>query len=100
MCSNKWSPGCKIKGTPGACGTCQIKKTIAVDELVVHKHMSGTARMGIYPGLPDKMVQFVVADIDGHQPGQDAKTDTKTILRVASDMSIPIMAFSLSLIHI
>jgi hypothetical protein len=56
--------------------------------------MAGTARMGIYPGLPDKMVQFVVADIDGHQPGQDAKTDSKTIMRIASDMSIPIMAFS------
>jgi len=94
MCLSKWQAGCTIKGTPGACGSCNIKKTVAINELLMCKHMAGASRLGIYPGLPGGMVQFIVADVDGHLPGQNARADTKNIIRIASDMSLPVTVFS------
>ncbi len=94
MCANKWISGCMLKGNSGACGTCQLKKPVFADESIVRKHMTGSSRFGIYPGLHGKLLQFIVADIDGHLPGQNALADTKVIMRICSDMTIPFMVFS------
>jgi hypothetical protein len=83
-----------LKGNSGACGTCQLKKPVFADESIVRKHMTGSSRFGIYPGLHGKLLQFIVADIDGHLPGQNALADTKVIMRICSDMTIPFMVFS------
>jgi hypothetical protein len=94
VCANKWQKVCSLKGNPGACQKCQHKQPAFIDETLIRRHMNGKSRFGIYPALPNGMVHFVVADLDGHQPGQNAKADTKTIIRIASDMSIPITVIS------
>jgi len=94
VCLNKWQPGCNLKGNSQACNGCSHKQPGIVDLSVMTKHIIGNTRYGVYPALPDALVQCIVADIDGHLPGQDARKDTKTIMRVASDMDISVMVFS------
>lgn len=93
ICSNKWKPGCTLKGSPGACDTCTHKNPVPVNVDILRKHLEGNGQFGIYPALPGGMVHFVVCDVDGHRPGQNAAADVRAIMVAAADMGVSIMVF-------